>query len=291
MARTRNFGASETVTRRLRYNQEIKKPLAEKIKKAIELLQLCEENAIAAHPDGYFLAFSGGKDSCVIKELAKMAGVKFTSHYSVTTIDPPELVRFIKREHPDVIWERTSKTPLPLYMKFKSCGPPTRLIRWCCDIYKETKKSKGRYVLLGVRATESKKRQLGWDEITLHRNTKQLTVNPIVFWTEKDVWEFIRERRILYCELYDKGYKRLGCIGCPLATKKQTLLDFARYPGYEKLWKRGFSLFWERYHGKLNKKGLPYWVNGFDTVEELWEWWITGVRKQKTNITCPQEKV
>ena len=77
-------------------------PLEDKIRNAIGLLQLHEPMAKRISPDGYWLAFSGGKDSCVIKELARMAGVAFLPVYNVTTIDPPELVRFIKREHPDV---------------------------------------------------------------------------------------------------------------------------------------------------------------------------------------------
>ena len=72
----------------------------DKVQKAINRLKMFEPR------EGYFLAFSGGKDSQCIYHLAKMAGVKFEAHYSVTTVDPPELVRFIKKEYPDVIWDR-----------------------------------------------------------------------------------------------------------------------------------------------------------------------------------------
>ena len=68
----------------------------DKVQKSIERLKAFEP------PEGYFLAFSGGKDSQCIYHLAKMAGVKFDAHYSVTTVDPKELVRFIKKEYPDV---------------------------------------------------------------------------------------------------------------------------------------------------------------------------------------------
>lgn len=76
--------------------------------RAIALLRLHEP------PEGYYLAFSGGKDSCVIKELAKRAGVKFDAHYGNTTIDPPELVRFIKKFHalPREVHERRRVLPV-----------------------------------------------------------------------------------------------------------------------------------------------------------------------------------
>lgn len=56
-------------------------------------------------PEGYFLAFSGGKDSQCIYHLAQMAGVKFDAHYHVTSVDPPELIYFIREHYPDVIWD------------------------------------------------------------------------------------------------------------------------------------------------------------------------------------------
>ena len=71
----------------------------DKVEKAIMRLQAYEPE------EGYFLCFSGGKDSCVIKALADMAGVKYDAHYSVASVDPPELVRFIKDNHPDVIFD------------------------------------------------------------------------------------------------------------------------------------------------------------------------------------------
>ena len=65
----------------------------DKVDKAIERLQTYEPQ------EGYYLCFSGGKDSVVIKALADMAGVKYDAHYNVTGIDPPALVAFIKKYH------------------------------------------------------------------------------------------------------------------------------------------------------------------------------------------------
>ena len=78
----------------------------DKVAVAIDRLQTFEE---IAGPEGYYLAFGGGKDSIVIKRLADMAGVKYDAHHSLTTIDPPELIHFIKEHHPDVKIERPAK--------------------------------------------------------------------------------------------------------------------------------------------------------------------------------------
>jgi len=82
----------------------------DKVEEAIERLRVFEP------PEGYFGAFSGGKDSCVIKELAGMVGVKVDWHYNVTTIDPPELIYFIRKHHSDVVWDRPEKPFLVLHV-------------------------------------------------------------------------------------------------------------------------------------------------------------------------------
>ena len=97
---------------------------------AIDLLRCYEANALNVDmfdKRGYFLGFSGGKDSVVIKELARMSGVKFTAHYSETTIDPPELTRFIRSQHPDVEWIRPGRSFFRAFVETHGC--PTRRCR------------------------------------------------------------------------------------------------------------------------------------------------------------------
>ena len=113
-------------------------------------------------PDGYYLAFSGGKDSQCIYHLAHMAGVKFDAHYRVTSVDPPELVRFIKREYPDVSFDiphDKDGKPISMWNLIpKKLMPPTRLVRYCCVVLKETGGT-GRIVVTGVRHAESPRRK------------------------------------------------------------------------------------------------------------------------------------
>lgn len=261
-------------------------------------------------PEGYFLAFSGGKDSVCIKALADMAGVKYDAHYSVTSVDPPELVRFIKEKYPDIardIPKDKSGKPITMWNLIpKKKMPPTRLARYCCSVLKESA-GKGRITVTGVRWAESLRRKenqgvvlfQGGDEKDYDDNvnaikspkggvilnddndenrrtvehcyrTRKTLLNPIVDWTDEDVWEFIKTYNIPYCELYDKGYKRLGCIGCPMNTNAAAELEL--YPKYKKAYIRAFDKMLKKY--ETPPEG---WENG----EAVMDWWLGKKPKSK----------
>lgn len=106
-----------------------------------------------------------------------------------------------------------------------------------------------------------------WDckIIETAKDKKDLMCNPIYDWTHSDVWELIRDRGIEYNPLYDMGFHRVGCIGCPMNTKRK--FDFAKYPAYAENYKKAF----DRMIKRRQEKGLPCkWKNG----EELFKWWI-----------------
>jgi len=144
----------------------------DKVDKAIMRLQAYEPS------EGYFLCFSGGKDSCVIKALADMANVKYDAHYHSTSVDPPELIRFIKDNHPDVIFDYPRDkdgnriTMWNLIPKKKM--PPTRIVRYCCKELKE-QGGKGRLKVTGVRWAESVNRKKNQGEVTfMDKKTKHI---------------------------------------------------------------------------------------------------------------------
>lgn len=267
------------------YQHAISRPLAEKIEQALLLIQTFEGQALDLSPDGYYVCNSFGKDSGVMVELFKMSGVKFTAHYNVVTLDPPELVLFGREHHPATIWEHKRVGNLPAYMKYKSNGPPTRLSRWCCEIYKE-QGGPGRLKATGVRGPESPRRKGLWRQMNISRNDGSPIVCPIVYWTDSDVWTFTRQRGIPYCSLYDEGYKRLGCIGCPMGGSKQQAQQFARWPKYEAMWRRGFQMYWDRYKGTLTKKGTDRWIEKFGTVDDLWDWWVSDKAYEGEQADC-----
>lgn len=245
-------------------------PYEKKVEKAIKFYQ--------TYCDGAYGAFSGGKDSCVIKQLAIDAGVKVDWHYNNVTIDPPELVRFIKKHHPDVAWNNPKKHLLTRMVD--KANPPTRLNRWCCFEYKEQGGAE-RDKILGVRIAESARRAKLWKQIVLHNKTGEKMLAPICYWTDEDVWEYIRDRNIPYCELYDEGFKRLGCVGCPMGGSEGQKRYFDRWPNYEKAWRRAFDKLWNRWHGVPNQKGKPRFFEKYGSAEGLWEWWRSGKAYKK----------
>jgi len=223
--------------------------------------------------DKYYGCFSGGKDSVVIKRLAEIAEVPIEWHYNVTTIDPPELIYFMKRHHPDVVWERPKHGPF--FQRMEKKGFPTRRCRWCCEEYKESVAPRGSHMVLGVRAAESSARAKRWGPATVHRRTNAIAVSPIVYWEDVDVWDFIREEKLPYCRLYDEGFDRLGCIGCPMARESGRKKEFARWPGYERLWMRSFMRIWERRTGTTQRDGRIWFGDAYFTRwEEMWDWWL-----------------
>jgi phosphoadenosine phosphosulfate reductase len=224
----------------------------------------CEAMRQYAKPGGYLGAFSGGKDSIVIKQLALEAGLVVDWHYHQTTIDPPELVRFIKHQHADVVWDKPREH---LLTRAVIKGLPTRRVRWCCQEYKETHDESDRTVILGIRSSESPRRASSWQLMQRTRAhikaaRQHWALCPIIDWRDEHVWAFIRGRGLAYCELYDEGFKRLGCVGCPMAGDKRAV-GFRRWPGFERLWQRAARRCWDRQLIKPVKR-QPSWMAYWD---------------------------
>lgn len=273
----------------------------DRVETAIERLKAYEP------PEGYWLAFSGGKDSVVVKALADMAGVKYEAHYQNTSVDPPELVQFIKTfddVQMDSPKDKNGNRITMWNLIPKKKMPPTRIVRYCCHALKETG-GDGRLVITGVRWAESVKRrqnqgevtimdgtkenlmEMGFDESVLNSTpygvvlnmdnaeskdivsmcyrTRKTTVNPIIDWSNEDVWEFIHKYNVPYCRLYDEGYKRLGCIGCPMSTHASEELE--RYPKYKQAYMRAFDRMLE----ERKQRGYD---DHWKTAEDVMAWWL-----------------
>ena len=245
--------------------------------------------------DGFYVAFGGGKDSIVVLDLVKRSGVKYDAHYTITSVDPPELIRYIRKYHPDVAMDyprdADGKVVTMWNLIPKHTIPPTRQARYCCASIKEVN-GKGRITVTGVRWDESARRKKLHGVANVKTNSKRIIedaletnpaaklndrgslimnddndesrriiencyrtrkvmVNPIVDWTDEEVWEYIHARNLPYCELYDQGYTRIGCIGCPLAGAEKMRRDFERYPKYRDNYIRAFDRMIKAHPGEI----------------------------------------
>lgn len=215
-------------------------------------------------PEGYYVAFSGGKDSIVILDLVRRAGVQYDAHYNLTTVDPPELVQFIKREYPKVRIERPNKTMWQLITE--NGMPPLRQMRYCCRILKE-RGGDGRFCITGVRAAESRKRAGRRMVETCNREgSGKRYLHPVIEWSDSDVWQYIHRNQIKYCALYDEGWKRLGCVMCPNANQKK---QAKRWPKLAAAYKKACI----KAYNKAIKEGKE---RSWDSGEEMYHWWISG---------------
>lgn len=282
--------------------------LAEKERIAISNLRAFEPK----DGKGYYLCFSGGKDSDVIRILAELANVKHEIIHNLTTVDAPETVYYI-RSIPGAIVERPPKSMWQLIAE--NTMPPTRIARYCCAALKE-RGGAGRLKITGVRKSESTRRaenaelvkilgkpvttqklaeQIGADFrvtkqkglVMNHDNddarrlvehcyrTQKTMINPIVDWTEDDVWEFLKHYGCESNPLYQCGYKRIGCIGCPMGRGKHQKQEFERYPKYRDLYVKAF----DRMLDNIRAKKISVRVN-WQTGEDVMNWWVGDILRE-----------
>lgn len=265
----------------------VKPGLRKKIIYSIDLLRKSEKMALRLDPvNGFYNTFSGGKDSQCLYHLVKLAGVKAKTHMNLTSVDPPEVIRFVKTQYPDV---ELIKPKMSIYeMAKKKHILPTMRIRWCCAEFKETS-GIGKVTLIGIRKEESARRAKReeissnikgkrneesfdqWSEheekmVTCVGGTDKILVSPIIHWTERDVWQFLNANGIPHCDLYDQGYTRIGCICCPMSKLRQKRKEIRRWPHVKRNWLK--TIQW------LIDNGYSFQDN--PNAEFGFNWWISG---------------
>jgi len=97
------------------------------------------------------------------------------------------------------------------------------------------------------------------------RDKQDTVVSPIYEWSDNDVWDYIKWGGWGYNPMYDMGYHRVGCIGCPMATYRQKMKEFADFPTYKQHYIKAFDEMLER-----NPKAKKDWKDG----EDVFNWWI-----------------
>jgi len=239
--------------------------LDEKVEEAIEFLRKNEPE------DGYVVKFSGGKDSIVLYDIVKKSGVRYKVYYNFTTIDPPEVARFIKKYYPEVEWIIPKRN---FFTWLKRVGPPTKAKRWCCTKLKHIIPKGAKHVVLGIRAEESYKRARR-ERIVYNSETKTVDYYPIFYFTEVDIWEYIKKEALSYPSLYDEGFDRISCVVCPFICGSK-LLEMHR-----KGWKAFYDAFERACKVYFERKRDWYESVGVKSVEELLSAWYRGERGTK----------
>ena len=277
--------------------------MADKEQTAIMRLQTASAMSLQAYGLPLVVTTSGGKDSSVCVELAIRAGIPFEVMHNHTTADAPETVYFVRDEFkrleamgikctlnkpvykgaPTSMW---SLIPQKLM-------PPTRLVRYCCSVLKE-QGGAGRFISTGVRWDEStsRKAKRGIYEKIASEKTQRIilnndnddrrmlfencrlkakrVVNPIIDWTDSDVWGFLQDAKVPLNPLYSEGFCRVGCVGCPMAGKKREK-EFARWTKYKGLYISAFDrMLAER---KRRGKMQGSWRMG-TTGLDVFNWWM-----------------
>ena len=231
----------------------VSKELQKKIDQSIKLLKVaCKGKQVE-------VCYSGGKDSDVILNLAKEAEIDFVPIYKMTTIDPPGTIQHAKENGCEI--RRPEKT---FFQLVREKGLPSRYARFCCAYLKEYKVMDNQ--IIGVRRAESTKRAKRYKEPTqcrIYSNGEHANlIFPILDWTNDDVKNYILDRGIRCHPLYydENGdfrvERRLGCIGCPLASKAKE--DFKKYPRFVKAYIDAARVFLGAKEGRLEKHTDEY---------------------------------
>lgn len=238
--------------------------LEQKVARAIRFLQSIPDD------EPVEIAYSGGKDSDVILELAKMAKINFKAIYKNTTIDPPGTISHVLSKGVKIIRPKNT-----FFELLSSKGFPGRTARFCCESLKEYKVLDR--AILGVRRCESYSRYARYHEPEVCRvySKKDASKNarhyyPILEWSDNDEEEFITKRGIKCHPLYydERGNfhveRRLGCMCCPLASRRNRVEQFLKYPNMVKCYIRAGEVFWNAHPYSTRRRYLS----------NVYEWFV-----------------
>ena len=279
--------------------------MSDKVDIAVRRLQEAAEMSQMLYEKPLVITYSGGKDSDTVLKLAQIAKIPFEVLHSHTTVDAPETVYHVRETFRELelagikcdidYHVRTDGTRMTMWNLIpKKMMPPTRLVRYCCAELKEGG-GKDRFIVTGVRWDESnaRKKTRGILEVIASKRENKIVlsndndedrrlfetcqmkgkrvVNPIVDWTTRDVLDFCSENKVSLCTLYANGWRRVGCVGCPMAGTSMRYNQFAQYPTYKKAYIAAF----DRMIEERKRRGM---MKGFtrmgDTGVDVFHWWM-----------------
>ena len=269
--------------------------------KAMERLRAASEMSLRLYKQPLVITYSGGKDSDCLLKLAQNSGTPFEVLHSLTTADAPQTVNHVKatfrRLELEGIKCTIDKHVQPDGSRVtmwnlipRKLMPPTKLVRYCCSVLKEGG-GKDRFIATGVRWDEStaRKQNRGALEVIASKRTNSLiltndntedrrlfescqlkgkrVVNPIIDWGKDDVLDYCAEQKINMNPLYECGFPRVGCIGCPMAGLAGRQAEFVMFPKYKAAYIRAFD---KMIQERIKREKPVQWGNGVD----VYHWWM-----------------
>ena len=293
----------------------------DKEQKAIERIKIATEMSLQHYGKPLICTYSGGKDSDVLLELFKRSGVIFEVQHSHTTVDAPQTVYHVRNKFKELEQQEIQcNVEMPMYKGKRVTMwslipqkkmPPTRMVRYCCQVLKETGGA-NRFIATGVRWDESNQRKTRkvyetsgvkkkvairlsdegindnaeddirlFDDLILNNDNDsrrkmtehcqlkgKMVLNPIIDWSNADIWEYIYSERIETNPLYECGYNRVGCVGCPMANKHRWK-EFADFPTYKGAYIKAFDKMLE-----VLKQGDTSKARNWKTGQDVFDWWM-----------------
>lgn len=261
--------------------------------KSIERIQMASEMSMHYYRKPLICTYSGGKDSDVMLELFFRSGVPFEVENSHTTVDAPPTVyhirnRFRQLEEQGIKCHVHMPEMTMWQLIVKKKMPPCRLQRYCCGYFKENN-TKNRFIATGVRWAESirrrnrqeiepKRKRLSEQIMIMNDNDRKrslieqcklkadMIVNPILDWTDRDIWEYYWSECNIHNPMYKMGYTRVGCIGCPMAGKHRWK-EFADFPTYKRAYIRAFGKMLEAIKAAGKR-------TSWKSAEDVFLWWM-----------------
>lgn len=275
--------------------------------KSIERLKMASEMSLAYYGQPLIITTSGGKDSDICLELARRSGIPYEVQHNLTTADAPQAVHRVRDQFRKLELRGIKCTEnKPIYKGQRvsmwtlipqKSMPPTRLARYCCEVLKE-QGGKNRMITTGVRWAESTSRKNNrgiYEKMSSDPNKKIIlnndnddkrllfencrlkakrVCNPIIEWTDQDVWDFIRSEHMDMNPLYYMGFTRVGCIGCPMASGRR-YMEFQMFPTYKTAYIKAFG----RMLAERKLRGRP---TTWQSAEEVFAWWMEENPNQLT---------
>lgn len=200
------------------------------------------------------LSFSGGKDSTVTADIViKALGNPSLVHiFGDTTLEFPMTMEYVNRyrdNNMQAIFQIAKNREQNFYDVCKDIGPPARMMRWCCSMFKTgpiTRVINSLYrnqqilTFYGIRKAESVSRSKYnriEDDAESVKIQQQTVASPIFFWKDFDIWLYIFSEEIDFNDAYRLGYDRVGCWCCPNNNQRAQFLSKIYMPEQSKEWR------------------------------------------------------